>query len=119
MFNATDVVSEIRKVAAEQPDFIYNDGSLDECLYTENADGSPGGCIVGRALMRLDVEEEDLVENDGQYASRVLSELDISGNSLVMHWIDEVQRVQDGGKTWAEAVQSADAYYRVAANETV
>lgn len=119
MLNATDVVNEIRKVAAEQPDFIYNDGSADQCLYTQNADGSPGGCIVGRALMRLDVEEEALVKNDGQLASHVLSELGISGDSLVIHWIDEAQDAQDSGKTWAQAVQSADTYYRVAASETV
>lgn len=119
MLNATDVVSEIRKVAAEQPDFIYNDGSLTECLYTQNADGSPGGCIVGRALMRLDVEEEDLVKNDGRFASRVLPELGISGDYYVMNWIDKVQKVQDVGDTWAEAVQAADAYCRFAANETV
>lgn len=119
MLNATDVVNEIRKVAAEQPDFIYNEGGLAECMYTKNTDGSPGGCIVGRALMRLGVEEEDLVESDGQFASRVLSDLGISGDRFVMLWIAEVQEVQDGGKTWAEAVQSADTYYPVAANETV
>lgn len=120
MLNATDVVNEIRKVAAEQPDFIYNGDTFPiECLYTKNADGSPGGCIVGRALMRLNVEEEVLVKNDGRGASGVLSELGIGGDIFVMHWINEVQEIQDSGKTWAEAVQSADTYYRVAANETV
>lgn len=118
MFTANDVAVEIRKIADESPDYVYtafNDDAID-CMYTENMDGSDGGCIVGRALQHLDVSKESLKKMDGIAASAVIRDIlgiteieyNISDVKNSLMWIDFVQSEQDFGRPWGYAVRNAD-----------
>lgn len=118
-FTIDDVVTEIKKLAQERPDFNYltqpmEDSTLrtlrtSNCSYISASrnvqDGE--GCIVGQALTRLGVSRNELVSFEGQPASTVLRRLvpdyDIKDVSKVV-WINDVQERQDNGADWGLCV---------------
>ena len=121
MTTATELIQEVRKIAAERPDFIYSDqteSTLNLCSYFGRAIGDESGspCIVGQALKNLEVPMEGLleVEHAGKDSdiSTVLAmgyvDIDYSGGEAI--WLDKVQMKQDDGKPWAEAVEEADKW---------
>jgi len=116
---AIEVTDKIRSLATAQPHHVYvppvkNLGGP-TCWYVHNSsDGLVGGCIVGQALLAVDVPAEDLHEydlGDGANGSQVVRRY--TGNLTVeqQQWIDSVQQQQDSGKTWGEAVEHADKFY--------
>lgn len=121
MTTATELIQEVRKIAAEQPDFIYSDqteSTLNLCSYFGRAIGDEAGspCIVGQALKNLEVPMEGLqeVEHAGEDSdiSTVLDmgyvDIDYSGAEAM--WLAQVQMKQDLGYDWAEAVEEADKW---------
>ena len=122
------VVAEVRKVAAERPDFIYTDqpervARADKlkmshtslgCSYIGAFPADPGEspvghrCIVGQALKRLGVLDADLEPAEGQSASSLLTF--IKGTSPIgSAWLNMLQGAQDTGRSWSKAVAHADA----------
>jgi hypothetical protein len=100
---ATDIMGEIRHIAAERPEYVYiAQSDLSTCQYFED-DGSPG-CIVGHALDRFGFNE---VEEEVP-ASECLADLGINGEWSEYEWLDTVQHAQDQMVPWGEAVQVAD-----------
>lgn len=129
-----DVVNEIKKLAAEMPDFVY-------VADPEHKIGSTGcsyiyggcnkypehcGCIVGQALKRLGIDVAE--QHEDAPASLVLRYLGLSdrvgrfvhgANTMLRHsrWISVVQRQQDKGSSWSEAVEAADDFERLLPEE--
>jgi hypothetical protein len=110
----TDLVAEIRRIAAESPNYVYQQVQRDgrsACEYVEYAgDQLIGSCIVGRALVNLGVDPASLTfSNDFTPTAWGLLR-DAGHNSLAgeIDWIQSVQAGQDQGWAWGEAVQHAD-----------
>jgi hypothetical protein len=120
MITTEQVVNEIRRLAAEQPDFVYVnpvDPENTDCLYVHNwgnEDGLPvvGGCIAGQALMNLGVPASTL--HDVEFTSvsgilpRVGVKVDIVSDRNLLTWMDDVQSKQDIKNPWGLAVKAAD-----------
>lgn len=120
----TDVIRHIRAVAAEQPDYVYqrvmfamtahsgNEGPV--CIYVQrNADGtfSPS-CLIGQGLWRAGLIDASLWENKlangSDRAESLLKRLNIAVSPWQAKWLSWVQRGQDSGQSWGEAVAYAD-----------
>ncbi|WP_135235649.1 hypothetical protein [Nocardia sp. CS682] len=106
------LVRETRKLAEQNPDFVYTKIFDDEwdgykCRYVEAGCGS---CLVGQAAINAGVP------------LRVVASWDLLGDTGIEHvmsrygfadhpataWLIGVQVDQDGGATWAGAVHDAD-----------
>lgn len=117
-FTSADVVKEVKKLAKERPDFNYKNQEgykKNGCSYVAATIGSDKGegCIVGQALSRLGVSRDDLVEQDsyiseGVTAGSALENLiyDTTEAKDVV-FLNAVQKAQDSGFTWSEAVKVA------------
>lgn len=133
MITTDELVQAIRAEAAEFPDMVYRrtappPGTFGtaRCEYHPD-DLNPRGCIVGAGLRRAGVPEERLVPGmmawsavrervRGFGASElipVIEELDdlVEPKAFANRWIATVQSAQDGGSTWAAAVETADQRY--------
>lgn len=101
-----DVENEVRELAYERRYYIYDDfNESGGCQYINNGQGS---CIVGKALVNLDIDPEEIIRLEGNPASTVVSELVDSGWQASLDWLDNVQIEQDNGTPWGEAVLIAD-----------
>lgn len=98
------VEAEIRRLAEESPDFVYKESSCDKpsCIYKPTEE-NPKGCIIGAALTNLGHKYEDRWE--GLPAQILLEALDVDADFV---WVDMVQRLQDNGRSWKEALAGAD-----------
>lgn len=101
---ADQIIAEVRRLAAERPDYVYEKppGST-FCLY-RHEDGSPG-CIFGQALDNLGV---GLDEHTYGTIGIVLFDLGVAKTDQQANWMTSVQHYQDNGRPWAEAVAKAD-----------
>lgn len=99
------VVREIRGLAAWKPDHV-DPNALEgkPCNYYEN--GHPS-CIIGHVIHNLYFGEYNVML-EGKSAL-ILHAIDPSIPDEVLFWAIWAQGFQDQGKTWAEAVQGADA----------
>lgn len=120
-FTVADVVTEVRKLAAERPDFNYKaqpglePSDMGGCSYVgrDRYDPEGEGCIIGQALARLGVNHDDLVEREGNLAStaiqrllgQVVTDVDDFDED---RWLDAVQGNQDAAHPWGIAVANAD-----------
>lgn len=110
-----EIITTIRTLAAEQPD------RRSDCAYLH--DETPE-CIVGHALLKLDPAFREHLDGANNYMGfrEVLLELRRAGlvatpeggaeqaeDARGEGWICTVQALQDGGRTWEEAVAEAGA----------
>lgn len=110
-FTLADLARTLREVAAERPEFVYrnvDDPSSNRCLYF-HSDGEPG-CIFGVALHRLGVAREEFGEsmNISYYLAQWFGGTEFDE---AYYPFNNVQRSQDNGYTWGEAVRALDLYY--------
>lgn len=114
---------QVRALAKEYPDRIYNDGP-DRCKYHLNNESATGdgppeqGCGIGVGLQRLGVPLDMLKRMDDidessfdSQAPEIFAErvgLDIERDVEVLEWLGHFQYFQDGAKSWGEAVKEAD-----------
>lgn len=103
----TDIQAEIRRLADEQPDHVYERYGQ-SCVYVaDDGEGNlVGSCIVGRALVNLGVEPETLTFYIVPTADTLLTSVDLVGPEV--SWIQDVQSEQDYGITWSKAIAYAD-----------
>lgn len=100
---------EVVRLAEEKPDFVYPSDNKNHpfgCVY--NATDELPCCIFGQALSNLGEPVHE--EYEGNNISYVLDfqygiVLDDSDSWKLYDDLTEVQRDQDLGKTWAEAVE--------------
>ena len=115
------LITEIRKVALEKPDFIYASIPGKPCKYSrlqgKAEAGKEPGCIVGHAFYRLGMTMDDLEELDSRADSAVKDVIlqdaeDTDKWSMEevnkLEWLAEVQEAQDNGSSWSRAVSLAD-----------
>lgn len=115
--SASVLANAIRKVAEENPDKVYVRpvaGSICYYTHTDNETGvKTPGCIVGQAIFRLIgklVRQGDLSGPVGNHHWTRVLETDPSDrmDSYLRDWMAEVQRNQDAGASWLNAVRDAD-----------
>ena len=103
---AKDVENEVRELAYEHRYYIYDDfNERGLCRYINQGQGS---CLVGKALVNLDIDPETIIRLEGNPASEVVAELLGPGEQASLEWLDTVQCEQDNGTPWGEAVLIAD-----------
>lgn len=121
MTTATELIQEVRKIAAERPDFIYSNQGVDTdlCSYFGRAVGDESGspCIIGQALKNLGVNTSRLKQaeddyDDGTNIAAALDEqfIDLTYTVQEARWLDKAQSAQDFGNPWAKAVEVADKW---------
>ncbi len=112
MTTSIDMEAEVRRLAAEYPDAVYQsftkpDGTS-RCFYDrgEVTNGPPElGCIMGQAALNV---APDFWDNELQHGTE-----EVSIGELVDFWdnadfLTFVQDNQDKGNTWSAAVAAAD-----------
>ena len=120
MITVDDVVKEVRSIAIERPDFIYleqpleneedrstNCSYLSAGLYTNEGEG----CIVGQALSKLGITDEELRRVENASAADALRAVGVEGSTRrdrELNWLNSVQSQQDIGMTWGDAIAWAD-----------
>jgi len=118
LITASDLIREVRAIASERPDFhyTYQEGAGLDCSYVgvEIGNRTGEGCIVGQALARLDFDMGSVAEwesNGGSCGTTVFQLIDayaIPHSREEANWLVWVQRRQDIGDSWAEAVETAN-----------
>ena len=113
MIRVSDLWAEVKKVAAEHPDYVY-ERPADGCVY--EVDGKPS-CLVGHAMFRLGMPLDLIRRCDSAGAiehvlDEVCGEFDESGDDervyrTLLGW---AQGAQDSGKPWGEAVSEAERF---------
>ncbi len=106
MIKVSEIIREVKRLAAESPDNVYNPNGAG-CSYTlgDNTNGSRG-CIVGQALKALGVDLAALREGIIEVClNRIPHESDVDNGIL---WLAGVQGCQDSRNPWGEAVLNND-----------
>lgn len=114
----SNIVTEVRRIAAEYPDFVYTEtkmpvGSIwvTRCFYSPN-ESNPNGCIIGFAMRNLGMSVDEFDTNHDSISAETVIPLRLglsdSAEFEALEWLNTVQRRQDHGKSWSEAVVSAD-----------
>jgi len=101
----------LSEIVAERPEgYAYNlpvESGDDHpaCFYrpTTRHDGTVSRCIIGEALSRLGMTDEELARHEGTAAYSVLFTLGFGED--VKEYAHRVQRLQDRGSSWSEAVR--------------
>lgn len=119
MITRAQLIEWIRKVAATEPDFVYDTNQgRQSCTYLSNCYNA-GGCIVGEALANLGLPHQLLQALDAlgrqginvAWGAQDTVEL-LTGHveplALTSEWVMHVQVMQDGEYAWADAVREAD-----------
>lgn len=127
MFTVEDIVTEVRRLAAAEPHFVYGDqpgapGPHEDCGYAGcrpyTTEGRP--CIVGQALINLGVDREALADKVMPASALAIwlaerGYLDHQGGYPTTttgrrpwQWLDCVQGQQDQRYSWGKAVRDAD-----------
>ena len=113
VIKVSDLWAEVKKVAAEQPDYVY-EKPADGCAY--EVDGKPS-CLVGHAMFRLGMPLDLIRRCDSEgpiehVLDEVCGEFDESGDDrgvyrTLLGW---TQGAQDSGKPWGEAVSESERF---------
>lgn len=113
---ASDLIAEVRRVAAERPDYNYREEirkvGFDDCVY-QLPNGEPG-CLIGQGLFPL-MEDKNIFSefpglNEDDVEGLEVAGL-IDGTEREIAWLSRAQIRQDAGFTWSEAVAVADCEY--------
>ena len=105
--NDQEVITTLRAVVAERPDYVYTNPFPDDAGTCRYVHGDTPGCLVGHVLHRLGVPLEELSRHEGKNACSVAADL-LDGISSDASWaIEHAQFRQDLGDTWAEALKAA------------
>lgn len=115
------IITTLRAVVAERPDYVYerpahmkpiygdNGHIAADCLYVHTApddatDLTPG-CLIGKVFHRLGVSLEDLVRWEGKGGFEVADEYGAS--TEVGNVLSTAQNSQDSGQSWGVALADA------------
>lgn len=115
-----EVIAEVRKIAKRDPKFVYGEDTGGSCSYFGRGIGDPVGqrCLIGQALVNLEVDMTKVLEVENSLSPDVMGSeikyliegevVDIVANPSEVSWLTEVQKKQDRGFPWSEAVKLAD-----------
>ena len=101
------VNTELRRLAKETPNFIYNPSGNGFCHYTKGHKDGPecNGCIFGQALQNLGVPKTEFPTQQTPIYNLWQN---LTGTKPPESWSD-VQSAQDKGGTWGEAIKELDS----------
>lgn len=107
MFTLDELETEVRRLAAEKPDFVYEKPVNSHiCKYVVEDEGRlKGSCIMGQALINLGVSARELSHWEGTGIGAIVANQGISGER---NWIAQVQYAQDRDASWGDAIKHAD-----------
>lgn len=112
-----DIVKTVRELAAERPDFNYRGQGVEPktCSYLGRQLSEPDvgeACIIGQVFERLGLSREELQRFEGYSTDAIANYATGStiGRETVL-WMAHIQDLQDGGHTWATALQNANEQY--------
>jgi hypothetical protein len=116
VFDTDAVAVVVRRLAAENPEFIYDNGCGDgtKCSY---ATGGPNdrGCIIGQAVREVSIAlyewlyaKEKCVTNGFPVWSLEFHKTEIETIGSHSIWLNRVQTHQDKKVSWSESVRVAD-----------
>lgn len=122
MKTVQSVIDEIRKLASEEPDFIYTEQEYASaaigCSYLGASIDYPNegkACIVGQALERLGVSREELKKLELSTASDAIMQSGFGATTAKeragLDWINTMQSGQDNGMSWRNCLLSTDLTY--------
>ncbi|WP_040828969.1 hypothetical protein [Nocardia jiangxiensis] len=108
-----DLEDEIRRLAAETPEYVYPDAS---CVYVKRklSGGLCGSCLFGVALINLGVDPEQLDVGSDTSITALLADHGFEKTPQI-EWFQTVQNLQDDCYPWGRAVKMADPYEGVGA----
>lgn len=105
MFTEQQFIAEVRKVVAENPDFIYPNSF---CSYLQ----CNTACLFGVVLSNLGVTQSYLRTCESKTISIVLRLLKLEFDDDIINWASNIQASQDDGRyTWQQALEMADKKY--------
>ncbi len=121
-FTISDLIKEVRRLANENPDFVYpefkkpHNGRTCSYLKSEKSDV---GCIFGQAILNIQPDlKEFLIHFDCEVDSGIkkclqtlFPDIDLTYPSTSreqLDWCEKVQDEQDRGSTWGEAIKIAN-----------
>lgn len=99
--DTTSLANKVREFAAKYPDKIYKQNSQKGgalCNYFPDKK-NPYGCIIGFAARMTGQSLDEVVPGS-------ISNYVPDGNDV--YWLVRVQKYQDDGETWSDAVRLAD-----------
>ena len=106
------VVAEVRRLAAQHPDAVYEPPD-DICHYDKGTAGGAEGCLIGQAARNVCKPLYDLCLCAGPKDADIAQVLSTNKQQGVgvqqIGWLTEAQEAQDSANTWADAVELADA----------
>lgn len=111
MFTVDELIAEVRKLADENPDFVYDDVA---CWYLIGGNPDTPGCIIGRTIMALSPELKPILEKADETNENInglfpmLSDFEFDNNTNEFQWLLSVQSSQDSGSSWEDAIELAD-----------
>ena len=100
------IIAEVRRVAAERPDYVYP--SQYGCSYLNDCGGP--SCLVGHALWNRNLIRDGW-EGDSWGDSSIHNVIIQEGWQLEIgeiDWLSRVQDAQDSGYSWGHAIARAD-----------
>lgn len=102
------LIRAVRAVAAEKSTVVYTkDKDGDDCVYREKT-GEPS-CLIGHAMSQIG--QLDLITSDDRNTDDIrhlMLSLQVNFTSTQIEWLEKVQKKQDRGLAWGEAVSMAD-----------
>ena len=117
MINSQDLIQTVRQLANDNPTNCY-EGNKDGqgCCYARGkCSNGTIGCILGQAMIACDHEVTEYISDKERQTKQfellyesMINEGLIEMSRQDMIWCSEVQKYQDDGETWADAVAYAD-----------
>ncbi|MEU9871085.1 hypothetical protein AB0C87_24860 [Actinomadura sp. NPDC048021] len=101
-----DIEAEVRKLAAERPDFEYPEGS---CYYNPSTFPRKPSCLFGQAFINLGEPVPESYENIP--ITTVMRRLGIRFTEQEGYWAGTVQNQQDGSHPWGKAIALGDKWH--------
>lgn len=110
-FTDEQVMTTLRDVVNERPDYVYEEVPCDEetvtdCLYVYN---NAPSCLVGHVMHRLGIPLDVLSEHEGESPNQFRPALSISYRAADA--LTKAQDVQDEGDAWADALEAAERVF--------
>lgn len=106
-FTTSDVVTKVRELAAERPEFIYP-GEVCSNITHNGCEA----CLIGQALQALGVPEvwflnTPLMSQAGVRSVVLALQIQVIDERHI-EWLQDVQSKQDAHRMWSDAVRLAD-----------
>lgn len=121
MIHSSDVVREVRKLATENPEKVYDtqahSGSACLNVHTDNEGNFIPGCLIGTALVNLGVSYDSLYQVNNSGTEDTLNALQIHRDERDVRWLASVQDYQDIQYQWGVAVKLSDTAFLIDIDE--